>query len=278
MAATKKKIRTPALPARVVELTLVGSFPRPKEWKGRGTPAGDAEEIRLMEAEAWHPCTEDFQQVANVPNTNGKLTTVFKPMKSIGDVLGAILDLGSDGGEPRRAPGTIKRLNLISHGLGESGRQPLYGLSGTIAADGGCFLDGSKHEGGDPNRPMASPGIDEGLIEWLNTSAAGLRDQCRERFRADGEIALIMCNSGASTAAMNVGNLAMQLARTFQVPVLTFGDRVVYHNVFLNGRITTRNRTSVGKYGEQGLGYECAVSVPAELAGKHLKFSKPVPP
>jgi hypothetical protein len=270
---TKRK--SPAVPPRVVELTLVGTFARPGSWGRRGTPQGDEKEWELMQAKTWHPCTEDFQEVANVPNTQRKLTTVFNPIRSIGDFLGAILDLGASGGEPRRPKRSIKRLNLISHGLGASGVPPIYGLSGEIAADGGCSLFGSLPEHGDPNRPMNSRGIDEALIEWLDTTAKDLRDQCRERFREDGEIGLVLCNSGGNSFALNVGILRGKLENTFQTKVRAYDDEIVYHAYHQGGRFVRRNHTSIGMSGAQGAGYFCAVSVPDALAGKHLKFNVP---
>lgn len=273
MATRKIQRKSPIVPARVVEITLVGTFSRPASWQRRDTPQGDAAEIKLMQAGTWHPCTEDFLAVANVPNARAKLTTVHDPIGTFGQVLGAILDTADDGETHRRAPRSIKRLNLISHGLGESGRTPIYGLSGDIADDGGCFLHGSLEEAGTPGRPLQSRGIDEALLDWLDTRQPELRDQCRQRFREDGEIGLILCNSGGSSFARNVANLAQRLARTFDVAVLAFDDEVVYHSYFEHERFVRRDLTSVGQSGTQGRGYACAVPVPKELAGTHLRFS-----
>ena len=232
--ATKKK--SPAVPARVVEITLVGKFPRPAAWGKRGTPAGDAAEIKLLETKPrnWHPCTEDFQDVAKVPNTQRSMTQIYNPLSNIGELLGAILDLGS-GNTPRRPERSIKRLNLISHGLGAAGREPIYGLSGEIEDDGTCFLFGSVPEGAGPNganAPMDSRGIDGQLLHWLNTTAKDLRDQCRARFREDGEIGLVLCNSGGNAFATNVAMLRGQLAKTFNVAVLAYDDEIYYHQYF----------------------------------------------
>lgn len=285
--ASKK--RTPAVPARGLEITLVANFPRPKAWGQRGTAAGDAKEIGVMEAKNWHPGTDDFLEVANVPNraSKGKRLTEVTIVDNMGGFLGAILGTDSQGNS-KRPTNSIKRLNLISHGIAPIGGEPLYALSGRIADNGDCFLHLSVPEQGDPNRPMQSGGIDQSVIDWLNHSAKSIRDECRARFREDGEIGLIMCHSSGAPLAALSKLLLPAMGKTFNVMARGYHTEIVYESDFrvsarnADGTPSTatfvfRNHTRIADSNTAGLGYFCAVPVPKDLAGEHLKFSRDIP-
>ncbi len=272
-----KTKRSPVVPSRGTEVTLVADFPRPKAWGKRGTKSGDAAEIAVLQAGGWHPTTDDFMQVANVPNTGHKgkpLTEIIK-IKTMGEFLGAILGTGA-GGKPTRPKHSIKRLNLISHGIGEPGREPLYGLSGEIKANGDCFLNLSVPENGDPNAPMASGGIDQSVLQWLNGSAKSIRDECRERFREDGEIGLILCNGAGAPLAILASLLMPEMGKAFNVRMRGYDEEIVYDNTFNANSFVSRDLTRIKSQTQSGIGYFCAVPVAKPLAGLHLKFTKDI--
>lgn len=286
MAAKKKapapnNPRTPAVPPRGTEVTLVADFPRPKAWLGRGSRAGDRIEIDLMKAKQWHPTTDDFMVVANVPNQGKKRTEIFN-VRTVGEMLGAILDLGKDG-KPKRKKGSIKRLNLISHGTPLPGNLAgmLYGLSGTIKDDGACFINSAVIErDDDPNAPMTGGGMDLTTIDWLNTTARSIRDDCRACFREDGEIGLILCNGGGSPFSVLSQQMIKKMATTFNVLARGFDDEVIYENDFddAKSKLFNRDQTRINAPGKLGgVGYFCAVDVPKALAGEHLKFTHDEP-
>ena len=234
-----------------------------------------------MIAKLWHPTTDDFLTVANVPNTGQRkpLTSVFT-IKTVGEMLGAILDL-DPAGKPRRPVHSIKRFNIISHGIARVGKPALYGMGGTIKDDGSCFINLSIPENpGDPNAPMGG-GLDESVLNWLDTTAKSLRNDCRDRFRDDGEIGLILCNSAGVPLGFSSQLLMPALGKTFNVRVRGFDDEIVYDNLFdtTTNRIKTRDLTKIGQgtANPEGPGYLCDVTVAPALAGLHLAFNKDVP-
>jgi hypothetical protein len=280
--ADKKK--SPAVPPRGTEVTLVADFPRPATWFKRNTAAGDAKEIAVMRAKGWHPTTDDFMVVAQVPNTGKKRTEIFT-VHNVGEMLGAILDLGS-GDVARRPKRSILRLNIISHGIAQPGKPTLCGLGGTIEDDGTCKVNLSVSERSGPQAPMRG-GLDESVLAWLNSTAASIRDDCRERFREDGEIGLVLCNGGGVDLSPVSQQFMPALARTFNVRVRGYDDEVLSDNTFDEQtlRFVERDLTKIGKRERTatsfGFGYFCAVPAPEKLAGKHLEFnrdaSKPAP-
>ncbi|OGR95113.1 MAG: hypothetical protein A2V88_17905 [Elusimicrobia bacterium RBG_16_66_12] len=264
--------------SRGTEVTLVANFPRPTAWGARGKATGDAAEIAVMKTGKWHPTVDDFMEVAQVPSTGQKrrLTEIFT-VDNVGEMLGAILDLGS-GNKARRKKHSIKRLNLISHGIAQLGKPALYGLGGTIADNGDCSINLSVAETPqDPNGPMRG-GLDESVLNWLDTTAKSLRDDCRARFREDGEIGLVLCNSGGVPLGFSSQQLMPKLGQTFNVRVRGFDDEIYYDNTFdgAKNRFTDRNQTKIGRSSSNpsGIGYFCEVKVAARFAGKHLEFNK----
>jgi hypothetical protein len=273
--------KSPAVPPRGTEVTVVANFPRPAAWGQRGTAAGDAAEIALMTTKKWHPTTDDFLAVANVPNTGQRkpLTTVFT-INNVGEMLGAILDLDASG-KPRRALHSIKRFNIISHGIAVIGKPALYGMAGTIKDNGDCFINLSIPEvPSNPNAPMGG-GLDESVLDWLNNTAKSLRDDCRARFRDDGEIGLVLCNGAGVPLGFSSQQLMPLLGKAFNVRVRGFDDEIFYDNTFdtTTNRLKTRDLTKIGATSSnpEGPGYLCDVTVAPAFAGLHLAFNKDVP-
>jgi hypothetical protein len=278
MAGGKGK-KSAGVPKRGVEVTVVADFPRPKAWGVLGSKAGDAAEIPLMKANTWHPTTADFLVVANVPNTKRKqpLTEVMV-ITNFGELLGAILKLNANG-DPKRPVRSIKRLNIISHGIAQAGKFALYGMGGTIEDNGACLINNSVPE--DPNNPNApmGGGLDESVLSWLDHTGKGLRDDCRARFRDDGEIGLILCNSAGIPLGPASQMLMRQVGQSFNVKIRGYTDEIYYPSEFDEKakKITRRDYTRIGKGGidgSAGLGYFCDVVVPPEYAGEHLRFNR----
>ncbi len=76
-----------------------------------------------------------------------------------------------------------------------------------------------------------------------------------------------------------------QLAKTFAVRVLGYDEEIMYFNTFeeAKSRFVDRDLTRVGaidlataNQSQFGEGYPCAITVPDNLAGKHLKFNRDV--
>jgi hypothetical protein len=280
MAGEKEKEKQSAgVPGRGVEVTAVGDFPRPKAWGVMGSKAGDAAEIPLMKAKTWHPTTKDFLAVANVPNTGLKkpLTEVIL-ITNFGELLGAILKLNSQG-DPTRPLRSIKRLNIISHGISQAGKFALYGMGGTIDDDGTCRIHASVPESSsNPNAPMGG-GLDASVLEWLDGTGLGIREECRARFRDDGEIGLILCNSAGIPWGFASQMLMGEVAKSFNVKTRGYKDEIYYPSEFdeKTMRILRRDYTRIGKGDideKAGLGYFCDVKVPDQYAGRHLEFNK----
>jgi hypothetical protein len=277
--ADDKGNQSAGVPGRGVEVTVVGDFPRPKAWGVMGSKAGDAAEIPLMKARTWHPTTKDFLAVANVPNTGLK-----KPLNEVilisnfGELLGAILKLDSKG-DPTRPLRSIKRLNIISHGIAQGGKFALYGMGGTIDDNGACRIYKSVPEDPkNPNAPMGG-GLDESVLEWLDGTGMGIRDDCRARFRDDGEIGLILCNSAGIPLGPASQMLMGQVRTSFNVKTRGYSDEIYYPSDIdeQTMRILRRDYTRIGKGGideHAGLGYFCDVKVPDQYAGRHLKFDR----
>jgi hypothetical protein len=274
-----KKKKSPVVATRGTEVTVVANFPRPAAWKTRGTAGGDAAEIAVMNAKNWHPTTDDFLIVANVPNTGQKkaLTEVFT-INNVGELLGAILNL--KGNTPTRPKNSIKRLNIISHGIARIGKPALYGMAGTIRANGDCLLNLSVPETtADPSGPLKG-GLDESVLAFLDSTAKSIRDDCRARFREDGEIGLILCNSAGVPLGISSQQLMPQLGKTFNVTVRGYDDEIFYDNTFnlTTNRFIKRDQTKIGATSSNptGDGYFCDVKVAKAFAGEHLKFNKDV--
>lgn len=259
----KNKKRSAVAPLQGAEVTLVAAYPRPKGWGTFKTASGDAKEIKVIESGNWHPCTDDFLIVANTPNIGAQRTEIVM-VSSFGEFLGAILD-GPAG--PRPA-GSIRRLNVISHGV-----PGLISFGGRVDDNGDCFLNLSRQATtSNPTAPMGG-GLDTSVVNWLDTTAKATRDDCRKKFHAKADIALILCNGGLGASA----TLSVDIARSFAVAVRGYREEVFFHRLFSDGRILERNLTSVGRDGPRGKGYPCRVPVPVELAGNHLQFTVTTP-
>ena len=273
MAGPKKR-RTPAVAARGTELTIVCTYPRPGAWGKLGTADGDAKEIAILQSGKWHPTTDDFLHVANVPNRGSKSapTEIFE-VKTVGEFLGAIMFKG--GGDRKDA--TLARVNIIGHGSASLGKDTLIGLSGRIADNGDCFLNLSvPDDPADPNAPMSGGGFDESVTTWLDTTAKSVRDTARKKLRPDATLALILCNGGGTALSAIASRLIQQLANCFNVTTKGYNEEIDYQTTFdtVTKRIIERSNTAIGATSTQPHlpGYPCHVVVPTALAGTHLAF------
>ncbi len=173
-------------------LNFVGSFPNP--W----TKKGPKREREQYDKDKWNPSVDDFQAAA----LGAK---VIEPT-TFSRFLGAI---------QQQKPGTIERINLISHG-GDG----LYALAGTIGEmDGAVFLTkaGALTSAvvGD-TEPIYKDGVE---VDSLGTTARKLRD----RFAAGAVIYCYVCHSGAYTES---GLLLQELANAFRVKTAGFSDTI----------------------------------------------------
>lgn len=251
--------KTPAVPDRGIEVTVIASYPRPRAWGTFGSPAGDAEEIRLSNAGTWHPTSDNFRIVANTPNQfKRNLTEVFD-VSTVGEFIGAFTQKnGKD-----RPPKSVARVNIVAHG-----NPGLIGLSGTLDDAGNVSLASSRREtAADPFAPSNGGGLDASVASWLNGSGKPFRTLARNVLRDDAELHLILCNGGLGRGVALMQDLAMAL----NLVVRGFSDAVFCHFTFDATKIRERNITSIGRNGRQGPGYQCFVKVPPAFAGDHLK-------
>jgi hypothetical protein len=256
--ANKPK-KTPAVPDRGIEVTVIASYPRPRAWGAFGTSAGDAVEIRLAGAKTWHPTTDNFRIVAGTPNQFKKgLTEVFD-ISTVGEFIGAFTQKN---GKDRPAK-SVGRVNIVAHG-----NPGLIGLSGSLDDAGNVSLANSRREtASDPFAPSSGGGLDASVASWLNGSGKPFRTLARNVLRDDAELHLILCNGGLGRGLALMQDLALSL----NLVVRGFSDAVFCHFTFAGQRILERNITSIGENGSQGKGYQCFVKVPQAFAGDHLK-------
>ncbi|MGB7292650.1 MAG: hypothetical protein WBD99_10800 [Thermodesulfobacteriota bacterium] len=247
------------------EVSVIAKYPRPKAWGTFGTAAGDLAEIQTSNTSGshWSPTSDYFRIVARTPHQHKKGITEIFEVETLGEMLGAML---TDANGNARKKHSVRRFNIFAHG-----NPGLIGLSGTVSATGDVTLGTSS----EPSDPLKRHRIDTSVINFLNESGKALRDQAREKFLPNAEIALILCNGGVGPGML----LALDLAKTFHVTVQAYEEEIFYRFDFntSTNRIIDRNITSVGEKGKQGKGYLCAVSVPAALAGTHLQFTKTAP-
>ena len=122
-------------------------------------------------------------------------------------------------------------------------------------------------------------GLDESVLEWFDGTGKGLRDDCRARFRDDGEIGLILCSSAGIPLGPASQMLMRQVGQSFNVKIRGYTDEIYYPSDFDEKakKILLRDYTRIGKGGidgSAGLGYFCDVDVPPKYAGKHLMFNR----
>lgn len=181
--ADPKNPKTPVAQPRMVEITMVASFPSP--WKGN-----QALEIAGMKKSAvnpgvssgWAPSTDDFNQVAEADVKDAK--TIFS-VGTTGEMIGAM---------QTAKPGTLSRVNLITHSS-----PSILPLAGTVDQQGGVFFTGVGN-----STLLNQPRIDTNFIDFLNGKfqPAGepdgktLRTDLRALFRADAEFFFYGCDGG----------------------------------------------------------------------------------
>jgi hypothetical protein len=258
---SKRKKLTSAAPPRLLELTLVASYPTP--WKGN-----PAAELGALAVEGrWHPTSEDFFAVAHTPNGARSNATIVREVNNIDTLIGAITKIPCPNGG-------IGRLNLISHGT-----DGILSLSGEVRANGYVSIGRGYSNSFEDKR------IDEATLEWFNEDGRGriYRDMIRDKLNREAEIWLFMCKSAGIGKPFA---LARRLANTFGRRVMGYDSEVWYHHpdgkLSCAGRgpacIAGRNITSIGKNGTQGLGYFCMVKVPEPFAGRHMAGAKSYDP
>lgn len=202
MADPEKTPGTPVAQPRAVEIALIADFPSP--WKGNqaleiaGMKKGAANPT--ASAPGWAPSTDDFNEV---------IETDFKDKKSIfsvrntGDFIGAIQSA---------KPGTIKRLNLITHSN-----------NSTIALGGDIDLQGVvTFRGFNTGDPLGHTTLNTNFIAFLNGTFApdptldgkALRDDMRTRFRPDAEFFIYGCDGGTQIAFLIMLDISASLGIT----------------------------------------------------------------
>jgi len=122
-------------------------------------------------------------------------------------------------------------------------------------------------------------GLDESVLAWLDGTGKSVRDDCRARFRDDGEIGLILCNSAGVPLGLASQMVMPQVGRAFNVRIRGYDDEIRYMSEFdeATSKFTRRNWTRIGKgdFGSgAGIGYFCEVKVDQKYAGAHLAFNK----
>lgn len=180
------KQKTGSKPKTVV-LNLVGAFKNP--WKNN-----PVEESKLIEAFKWHPSSDSWEAVFN-GNT--------KTVESLSQFLGAIKE---------QRPRTIERINIFSHG-----NPGLIAFTGTTEPKTAkVFLDEKtaldlRIANTDPI-PLGNGREQE--------SMGAIARKLQDRFTADAQIVLFLCNSGSDPELLQV------VADTFHVVVRGFGQQV----------------------------------------------------
>jgi peptidoglycan hydrolase-like protein with peptidoglycan-binding domain len=247
--------------AFATEVSLVATFRRPRAWKTFGTAEGDAIELKLLKKGTWHPTSDDMRLVANVPNQGTMRTEVI----DISNMNGLIASIIKRPNGQDRANGSIRRLNIISHG-----NPGVIGLTGDVDDDGGISFRSSGTQD-----LLDSETLDAFSLSRLNDEGCALRDQARAKFDPAGEIALILCNGGLGSGLA----LMQDLSRVFNVRVLGYRDEILFHpqKDRSGTRIVQRDLTALGPDSPDGRGYPCIVTVPPELAGTHLPFTRNQP-
>jgi hypothetical protein len=248
------------------EVSAISSYPRPKAWGAFGTAAGDLAEINASRTQGshWSPTTDYFRIVAQTPHQHKAGITQIFEIATVGEMLGAMLRDTKGKDRPKHS---IRRFNILAHG-----NPGLIGLSGDVSDTGDVTFVSVNNE---PSDRLNWHRIDTSVINFLNGQGKSVRDQVREKFVPNGEIALILCGGGVGQGLL----LALDLARTFHVTVRAYKEEIFYQFDFnqSTNRIIDRNITSVGQSGTQGKGYLCFVTVPANLAGSHLQFTATAP-
>jgi hypothetical protein len=186
-----------------MELSLVGSYPKPASWTA-------AKEKQLIAAGKWFPHTLDFKGVAG----SGSIEVT-----SAWDFLLKIV----------QAKSSISRLNFFSHAT-----TGLIAIEGTVLDDGSnVMLSGG--DGGWTQIISAKPGAiadpyagtwgsfgeNSGAVVTVGTTNLTLND-VRAKFSTDAAIWLYLCH-GASDP-----NLFQEIANTFQVTVKGFTKELGY--------------------------------------------------
>lgn len=227
--------KSPATTAKR-EIVVVASFPYP--W------ASLKEEIDALDQSQWNPSVEDMRKVAE---KDAKSANIFD-MTNLEELLGAISDA---------ADGTLERLIVITHS-----NDSLIALAGSMSYGG---VKGQVGLGtANPSNWMKSRGLDQNVVNWLNTDntqGRPQRDAARAKFTADGEVIFVSCHGGGSGYAPPL--FLMDFAGALAVKVKAYTDAIAYHPDYDSPNHTApkpykmkdRSITSVGMGGTQGKGF-----------------------
>jgi hypothetical protein len=184
--------------AAVMELNLVGSYPKPVGWTA-------AKELELIGKDTWFPHTLDFLAVA------GKGS---REITSPEDFLLKIMETS----------GQIGRLNYFSHGVtGKIATSGKVDPAGTF-----CSLDtgwtqviGSKRIADPYAKQWGDDGENSGSVTITIGGRTFSLDQVRAKF-TNAELWLYICHGGVDPM------LLQNIANTFQVTVRSFSKIIVY--------------------------------------------------
>jgi hypothetical protein len=202
----RRRKRAPA--GATQEITVVGDFPNP--WTNA------REEINAIKSDLWFPSTDDF--IAVERNSRKKRSKAPTPIvSSVEAFIHLILD---------QPVGTIKRINIITHGNGSR-----IAFSGEIDKGGNVYFDEELDI--ETLRGMLSLGIEyRGKhVEW---------EQVELRFAKDAEIVVFACKAAVSAT------LLQDVANFFDVTVKGFTTELHYHITFTEGKaIIHRNEITV---------------------------------
>jgi hypothetical protein len=216
MADPAKTPGTPVAQPRAVEISMIANFPPP--WKGN-----QALEIAGMKkgannpspgAPGWAPSNDDFNEVIEADVKDKK--SIFG-VNNTGDFIGAIQSA---------KPGTIARLNLITHS-----NNSIIALKGDIDLQGVVTFPGF-----DPSDVLATPRLNTDFFAFLNGSFApdpsldgkALRDDMRTRFRPDAELFIYGCDGGVGSAVL----ILQDITRTLGIAVHAFKNFIDFQPIF----------------------------------------------
>jgi hypothetical protein len=177
----------PATPAKVVEINLAGHF----VWD---PPITDVEELRLFNADNWHPATVDFLSVMGTKTNTG--------MGNFIAILGEIV---------ARPKGSVSRVNFMTHG-----NPAMLGIRGRNTSSDVFFdesvTDTEIDQLAQTNQSFTAP----------NVSGKFTLEAVRARFTKDAIFVLYGCNSGSSPKLLSA------LHKLLGVKIIGFRNKIVF--------------------------------------------------
>lgn len=212
-----------------VELTVYGHYPLPAAW------ADEAKEVEALkknnekkqgDPELWSPTVSDFQAIS----AGGTLCADFKIL---------LADVVFTESAAKRPPGSVKRLNIITHGdrswiamQGEVIPTPERVIV-NLKARGAITLENLEHLL-TPGLTITAPSGDKNLRFTLN--------DVHKALAPEAELFLYSCRSGAGK------ELRDKLANVLQIAVHGFKEQIAFCPVFQEKppRVVDRKWIAVG--------------------------------